>query len=84
MCFERTDRIKFRHTFLGLIPTFLYAVFYAVNVFSHMTDGVVPKKYDWYGFMNAGLYAGIAVIPGMLILTYVICVILWLSNRKRH
>ena len=82
--FERTDKIKFRLTFLGMIPTFVYAVFYAIVVFTHMENGVVPKKYDWYGFTNAGIYVGIAVIPAMLILSYIICFLLWLANRKRH
>ena len=82
--FERTERIKFRYTFLGMIPTFVYAIFYAIVVFTHMENGVVPKEYDWYGFTNAGIYAGIAVIPAMLILSYIICFLLWLANRKRN
>ena len=82
--FERTDKIKFRFTFLGMIPTFVYAIFYAIVVFTHMENGVVPKKYDWYGFTNAGIYVGIAVIPAMLILSYIICLLLLLANRKRH
>ena len=82
--FERTDKIKFRFTFMGLIPTFLYAIFYAIVVFTHVENGVVPKRYDWYGFTNAGIYVALAVIPGMLILTFIICLLLWLANRKRN
>lgn len=84
ICFERTNRIEFRFVFLGMIPTFLYAIFYAIVVFTHMENGVVPKQYDWYGFTNAGIYVALAVIPCMLILTFIICLLLWLANRKRN
>ena len=82
VCFERTDKIRFRYTWCGLIPTFIYAIFYAIVAFTHMEGGTVPARYDWYGFTKAGLGPAIAVIPGMLIITYIICLILWAANRK--
>ena len=78
---ERSNKIRFRHTWIGLVPTFLYAVFYAIVAFTHMEGGITPARYDWYGFTKAGIGPAIAVIPGMLIITYIICVLLWAANR---
>ena len=59
--FEKTDTIKFKHTFYGLIPTILYEVFYTNNVLLNMKDGKVSPAHDWYYFAQNGLLIAIFI-----------------------
>ncbi len=81
--FEGTDKIKFKLTFLNMIHMGLYTIFYAINVFTHLKpDGSVDRKYDWYYFVLGEKFTFIFVVMGMLLITYGIGFMLWLSNRK--
>ena len=81
--FERTSMIKFKYTFWGILPTFLYAIYYMINIFIHMQDGKVSPVYDWYWFVQNGVWTAIIVVPLMLLITYIITLILWKINKKR-
>lgn len=80
--FEGTDKIKFKYTFAGIIPMFLYGVFYSINVFTHLENGVVSPVYDWYGFLKNGVADVFFVIPVILGATYLISYLLWEFNKK--
>ncbi|MCR5146807.1 MAG: hypothetical protein K6B70_05640 [Clostridia bacterium] len=80
--FEKTDKIKFKYTFLGLIPTVLYAIFYLINVLIHMENGKVSPIYDWYWFAQAGIWQICIVVPLMMFVTYFISIVLWRVNKK--
>lgn len=81
--FERTDKLKFKYTFLGLIPTVVYAIYYLINVLIHMEDGKVSPKYDWYWFVQNGVWTAFIVVPLILLITYIISLLLWKVNKKR-
>ena len=81
--FERTNKLKFRYTLFGLIPTIVYGIFYATNVLIHMENGKVSPTYDWYWFVQGGIWQMAIVVPLMLAVTYVISLILWRINRKK-
>ena len=34
--FERTDKIKFRYTIFGVLPSFLYGIYYLTNILVHI------------------------------------------------
>ena len=80
--FEKTDRLKFKFTFLGILPTILYAIFYLTNILIHLENGRVSTKYDWYWFMQGGIWQMFIVPPFMLLVTYIISVGLWRINKK--
>ena len=82
--FEKTDKIKFKHVFSGLIPTLLYGVFYIGNVLIHMENGIVSTRYDWYWFLQNGVWTSIIVVPMILIITYIIDLILWKLNKSYY
>lgn len=82
--FERTSKIKFKYTFWGILPTFLYAIYYMINIFIHMQDGKVSPVYDWYWFVQNGVWTAIIVVPLMLLITYIITLILWKINKKKE
>ncbi|MBR2289075.1 MAG: hypothetical protein IJ867_00210 [Clostridia bacterium] len=80
--FEKTDKIKLKHTLYGLIPTALYEVFYLSNIFIHMENGKVSPVYDWYWFVQIGVWTAAIVAPLILVITYIISWILWKLNQK--
>lgn len=80
--YERTTQTPFKYTFSGLLPSLLYAVFYLINILIHMKNGVVSMEYDWYCFVQNGVWTAIIVMPIMLIITYGISLALWKLNKR--
>ena len=80
--FEKTDVIKFKNTFYGLIPTILYGIFYATNVLLGLKDGKVSPTHDWYYFTQNGLLIAISIPFVMLGITYIVALIIWIYNKK--
>lgn len=81
--FERTDKMFFKHSFLGIVPMFLYSIFYLVNVLIHMENGKVSPVYDWYWFVQGGVWQMVFVMPIMLVGTYLISLVLWRVNKNK-
>ena len=81
--FENTKTIKFKYTLYGLLPTFLYEIFYITNVLNNAENGIVSPVHDWYYFLQNGIWTAIIVAPMMLTVTYILTLIIWQLNRKR-
>ena len=81
VCLENTDEMTWKHSFIGVIPMAIYAVFYCATAFSHVEDGKVPIEYDWYGFVQGGVAFAAVSLPVMLLGTFAIAYLLWLGNR---
>ena len=80
--YEKNNKLKLINTFYGLIPVVLYTLFYLFNVLIHIENGIVSTKYDFYWFVQKGMWTSIIVIPLMLIITYCISFILWKLNKN--
>ena len=80
--FEKTNKLSFKYTFFGLIPSFVYSIFYLTNVLIHIENGMVSTKYDWYWFVQNGVWTAIIVVPSIFAVTYVISLILWRLNHR--
>ena len=80
--FEKTNIIKFKHIFYGLLPTFLYEIYYTINLLSNMKNGEVSLRNDWYSFAQDGLLRTILVAPLMLGITFCLSFIIWKLNKK--
>ena len=81
--FEKTDMIKFKHIFYGLLPTFLYEIYYIINLLANMKNGRVSLQYDWYSFAQNGLLRAILVAPMMLFITFGLSLVIWKLNKKK-
>ena len=79
--FEKTNKIRFKHSLFGLIPMLMYAIFYIINVFIHVEEGIISMEYDFYGFIQQGLWTTFIVVPVMLLITYLISLGLWKFNK---
>ena len=81
--YEKTDKIAFKHTFTGIVPMLIYAVYYMASAVSHSENGEIAKGYDWYGFFIGGIKSAVIVVPVMLIVTFGISAVLWKLNRLK-
>ncbi len=82
LCFEKSSKIKFKHTFTAVIPLVIYGVYYVTEALTHMTDGVINKGYDWYGFFVLGVRSAYIVLPLITIITWLISFALRKLNRR--
>ena len=82
--FEKTDKLKYKDKFYGLIPTLIYGCYYLINVLIHMENGQVSVDYDWYWFVQNGVWTAIIVVPIIFIITYIISLILWRLNKEKQ
>ena len=82
--FEKTDKLKYRYSFWGLVPTLVYAIFYITNVLIHIENHKVSPTYDWYWFVQNGVWTAVIVAPIIILMTYGISFILWKLNKKKE
>ena len=80
--FEKSNIIKFKHIFYGLLPTILYEIYYTINILITMKNGKVSLENDWYSFTQNGILRTILVAPAMLFITLFISLIIWKLNKK--
>ena len=81
--FEKTDKLKIKDSLFGLVPTLLYAFFYVTNIIIHMENGKVSPVYDWYWFVQNGVWTAFIVAPFMLLISYLTSLSLWKLNRVK-
>lgn len=79
--YERTRKIKFKHTLTACIPLIIYATYYVTLSMIHMENGIVQPGYDWYGFFFFGIKSVIIILPIIIAVTYLISLILWKINN---
>ena len=72
-CAECRGEMRFKDTFLGLIPTVLYGAVYALEVL------IVKGWSDFYFFNDGGKWY--IYMPAMVVGSYVICLLIWLLRR---
>ena len=85
ICFvinTNSKTIKTKDSFCGLIPTFLYSIYYIINALFHIKDGKVLAEADWYGFFSNGLFGSIITIIIMYLCSYAISKALIYLNYK--
>jgi len=81
--FEKTNKLEFKYTIYGVVPTLIYGIYYLINVLVHIENGSVSPIYDWYWFVQGGLWQIGIVIPIMIGISYAISLVLWAMNRKK-
>lgn len=79
--FEKHDN-KYKYAYLGIIPMFIYSIFYTSNILIHLNNDGLTFKYDFYGFLNGNLNNIYIVIPIIYLVTYLISILLIILNKK--
>ena len=82
--FEKTDKLELKNSLYGIIPTLLYASYYVTNILIHMENGKVSPIYDWYWFVQNGVWTAFIVAPFMLLIAYITSLLLWKINKIRR
>lgn len=82
LLFEHNKDFKLPESCYGLITVLIYGIFYLINCLTHIQAGKVKPEYDWYGFTGFGINLIPVVMIVMFGLTYLICWLLWLGNKK--
>lgn len=78
--FEKEPSFSFKYVFLSLVPVFLYAVFYCLDFFLHMTNS--QAGYDWYSFLGDGSILRIFLVAiAFVVITLSIGFGLYFLNR---
>lgn len=81
--FEKTNLLNFKYTIFGIIPTLIYGIGYLINILIHMENGKVSPLYDWYWFVQNGVWTACIVMPVILIISFLISLLLWKLNRLK-
>ena len=79
--FEGTYKLELKDIYYGVVPTVLYSIYYLINVLVHIENGKVSPIYDWYWFVQGGLWNAFIVAPLMIVISCFISLILWRLNR---
>lgn len=81
--FENSRKLVLKDSLYSIVPTALYGLFYTINILIHMEDGKVDFKYDWYWFVQNGVWTAFIVVPIILLISYLIGFILWKLNHRK-
>lgn len=76
------DCDKFKYAFYAIVPTFLYSIYYITEVVTHLNNGGLTVKYDFYGFLQGNINNAFFVVPGIYFVSFLIGLSLILLNRK--
>ena len=73
---------KYSYAFLGIIPMFIYSLYYAGMILTHLNDGGLTFKYDFYGFLQGNINNIYIVVPVIYLFSYLISLALIFLNKK--
>ena len=82
--FEKKHSFHFFDTFLGILPIFIYSIFYIINVFLHIQNGNVSFQYDFYGFLRGGLNTIGFVIMIVYFISYFMSLVFYFINKSHY
>ena len=77
------NELEFKYSFIAIISMIIYAIYYTINILTHLDNGMVVKEYDWYGFVVGGTSSIIVVIPIIILFTYSISYVIYKLNKKK-
>lgn len=78
--FEKTNTIHFVYTLYGILPTFIYAIYYVIEIYCHLDHGKVSKHYDFYNFTFGNIKLMPISASVVLLISYLITLSLWILN----
>lgn len=84
MFFDGYSGINSKEALFGLTPMLIYGVFYITNILIHMENGKVSPNYDWYWFVQLGVWFLPIVLIIISLLTYVLSLLLSKINNRQY
>jgi hypothetical protein len=78
----RTDeKIPFRYTVISALPALIYGIGYLANILVN-GKGEWPDTNDWYGFLNWGYPAGMAIFAAIVLMDFAMAVLMRALNNR--
>ena len=77
---DGASQLPFGKTFFTMIPSAVYGLVYVINILIRGV-GKWPDSNDWYGFLNWGWPIGIMIFLGIIVVTWLVSLVLWLLNK---
>lgn len=81
--YEKHDT-KYSYAVLGIIPMFIYSIYYASMILIHLNDGGLTFKYDFYGFLRGNINNIYIVLPVIYLFSYLISITILFLNKKGY
>ena len=81
--FERNNKLDKKCIKYGVLPVIIYGIIYTINVIIHIDGGKVSIKYDWYWFVQNGVWSILIVLPFMILGTYLLSYVIYILNNKK-
>lgn len=78
--YEKHDN-KYKYAIYGIIPMFIYGIFYTTNVLIHLDEGI-SFKYDFYGFLQGNINNIYFVLPLIFLVGYLLSLLTIFLNKK--
>ena len=78
--FEKHDN-KYKYALYGVIPMFVYSIYYITNILIHLDEGI-SFKYDFYGFLQSNINNIYFVLPVIYLLGYLLSLLTIFLNKK--
>lgn len=79
--FEKYDN-EYIDSFFGVVPMMIYSIYYIYNIVSHLSNGGLSVKYDFYGFLFGNINNAFIVVPLVITITYFMGFMLLFSNKN--
>lgn len=74
---------KYKYAFFGIIPMFIYSIYYIAAILINIDNGGLTPKYDFYGFVRGNINNIFISYPIVIIVAYLISLCLIHLNKKQ-
>ena len=82
---EEYVEIDWKYCFYSMVPLSMYAVFYVINVYTHLTpEGKTDLAYDIYGFCRFGVFVLILFLLAFLATSFGLTFLYRLINKQKR
>ena len=79
--FEKHEN-EYKYAYLGIIPMFIYSIYYTLMILINLNNGGLTFKYDFYGFLQGNINNIYIVLPVIYLISYLISILLIKLNKK--
>ena len=79
--YEKHDN-KYSYAVYGIMPMFLYSIYYSSMICVNLDEGGLTPKYDFYGFLRGNINNITIAVPTIFLIAYLISIGLIFLNKK--
>ena len=79
--YEKHDN-KYSYAVYGIMPMFLYSIYYSSMICVNLDEGGLTPKYDFYGFLRGNINNISIAVPTIFLIAYLISIGIIFLNKK--